>query len=58
MYNDKYLQAVKDAGFLLAFTFKPSGRVKLDTDRYQIPRININSEVSFIKFKEYVETEW
>ena len=58
MYNDKYLQAVNDAGFLLAFTFNPSGRVKIGTDRYQVPRININSQVNFEEFKKLVETEW
>ena len=58
VYDDNYLNAVKDAGFSMAFTFKPSSRVKLGTDSYQIPRININSQVSFEKFKEYVEMEW
>jgi len=58
MYNDNYLNAAKNAGFLMAFTFKPSNRVRKTNGVYEIPRININSEVSFGRFKYLVETDW
>ncbi len=58
MYNEAYLNATKNAGFKMAFTFKPSGRARRTNGVYEIPRININSEVSFRKFKRLVETDW
>lgn len=58
MYNENYLNAAKNAGFKMAFTFKPIGRVKKTNGVYEIPRININAEITFEKFKRLVETEW
>lgn len=57
MYNDKYEKAVIKSGFKLAFTFKPSGVVRQDISVYEVPRLNINSQVSFNLFKNYIENK-
>lgn len=50
-YNDKYIKALKDNNYLMAFTFGPYDFVTKDTDNYEIPRIGIFESTNDWKFK-------
>ena len=55
MYDTNYVNATIESGFSLAFTFKEPNKVRKNTNKYEIPRYNINNETtmqSFIKIFE------
>ena len=54
LYNDTYIEALKEEGYKLAFTFGPGKKhrkVKQSDSLYEIPRLNIKSDYPFWKFK-------
>ncbi len=49
-FNDTAKKAVKQAGFLLAFTTE-GGRVKPNMDKYELPRVRITTNTNLENFK-------
>ena len=49
--NDNYVQALKDNGYLMAFTFGPYDNVTKDSDVYHMPRIGLFESTKDWKFK-------
>ena len=57
-YNQKFLKAVKDANFKVAFTFYPSGSAYKGMNPYKVSRLNINADTDFNTFKRYIHNSW
>jgi peptidoglycan/xylan/chitin deacetylase (PgdA/CDA1 family) len=51
IHNDEYIQALKDNGYKLAFTFGPYDFVKKTDDNYKVPRLGIFETMPDWKFK-------
>ena len=51
IHNDEYIQALKDNGYKLAFTFGPYDFVKKTDDNFKIPRLGIFETMPDWKFK-------
>ena len=52
-YSDEYIEALKEEGYKLAFTFGPDKehrKFTKDDDPYKIPRYNVSTTYSFYKF--------
>ena len=52
-YNDDYIEALKDNGYKIAFTFGPSKehrKADLKDDNFKVPRLNISNDMSILKF--------
>lgn len=54
MYNEKLLSSLKESGFKMAFTFKPSDFVSRDGDIYQISRVEVRGSYDIKRFEEIV----
>lgn len=53
IYNDQYIQILKDNGFEMAFGFGPGKehrKANINDDNFKIPRLNITNEMSDLKF--------
>ena len=55
MYDANYVKATVESGFSIAFTFKEPNRVKKGTNKYEVPRYNINNETTMQKFIQIFE---
>ena len=54
LYNETYIEALKEEGYKLAFTFGPGKKhrkVKQGDSIYEIPRLNMQADYPFWKFK-------
>lgn len=52
-FTDEYISALKDNGYLLAFTFGPGKnhrKADIKDDNYKIPRLNISKDMPMYKF--------
>jgi len=52
-YTEQYIDALKDNGYTLAFTFGPGKehrKADINDDNYKIPRLNISNDMSILKF--------
>ena len=49
--NDNYIRALKDNGYLMAFTFGPYDNVSKDSDIYKMPRLGMFESTKDWKFK-------
>ena len=51
-YNDKFIEALKESNYKVAFGFGPRHRkARMNDDDFDIPRLNISSDMSLTKFK-------
>lgn len=55
MYDSNYVNATREAGFSIAFTFKEPNRVRKDTNKYEVPRFNINNDTTMQNFIQIFE---
>lgn len=52
-YNDDYINALKDSGFNMAFTFGPGKehrKADISDSNFTVPRLNISNDMSYLKF--------
>ncbi len=56
-YNDKYIKALKNVGFQMAFTYKDSRSVQRPDNLFEIPRIAISGDITMLKFKQYLKSK-
>lgn len=50
-YNDKYISALKNLGFKMAFSYGPFKSATIGDNDFIIPRISVNANTSLLKFK-------
>ena len=56
-YNDKIINALKKAGYTMAFTFKDNKKAKKGDNLFKIPRIEIRGDYNINDFANQIESK-